>query len=68
MRKSNLIGSYAAAIFVMLIFTLPILWMFMGAFKTPVDIYSIPPVWWPDFSYLENFKALLAENWSFLLN
>ena len=60
MPKSNLIGAYAAAIIVMLIFTLPILWMLMGAFKTPVDIYSIPPVWLPDFSYLENFKNLLA--------
>ena len=68
MRNSSNLGSYAAAIFIMLVFTLPILWMFMGAFKTPVDIYSIPPVWWPDFTYLDNFKTLFAENWKFLLN
>ncbi|KAG1650443.1 putative ABC transporter permease protein y4oR [Nymphon striatum] len=42
--------------------------MLTGAFKTPVDIYSIPPVWLPDFSYLKNFANLLSEYWDELLN
>ena len=42
--------------------------MVLAAFKTINDIYAIPPVWVPDFTYLENFKLLLSENWQFLLN
>ena len=68
MHKSNKAVSLTAATVIMLIFIVPILWMLMGAFKTPVDIYSIPPVWLPDFTYIENFTMLLSENWRFLLN
>ncbi|MEL6202557.1 MAG: carbohydrate ABC transporter permease [Pseudomonadota bacterium] len=68
MDNKNNIAALSAATVIMLIFIVPILWMFMGAFKTPVDIYSIPPVWLPDFTYIENFTTLLSENWRFLLN
>jgi ABC-type glycerol-3-phosphate transport system permease component len=68
MRKTSLVGAYATAITIMLIFIVPIIWMFMGAFKNPVDIYAIPPVWLPDFTYIQNFKMLLSDNWQFLLN
>lgn len=57
-----------AAIGIMLVFTAPIIWMTLAAFKNISDIYAIPPVWLPDFTYLENFKLLLTENWQFLLN
>lgn len=57
-----------AAIGIMLVFTAPIIWMALAAFKNISDIYAIPPVWLPDFTYLENFKLLLTENWQFLLN
>ncbi len=56
------------AIGIMLVFTSPIIWMVLAAFKNISDIYAIPPVWLPDFTYLENFKLLLTENWQFLLN
>ncbi|MCB1355126.1 MAG: carbohydrate ABC transporter permease [Maritimibacter sp.] len=57
-----------AAFVITFIFTAPILWMVLAAFKTVNDIYAIPPVWIPDFTYLENFKLLLTENWQYLLN
>jgi ABC-type glycerol-3-phosphate transport system permease component len=57
-----------AAIGIMFVFTVPIIWMALAAFKNISDIYAIPPVWLPDFTYLENFKLLLTENWQFLLN
>jgi ABC-type glycerol-3-phosphate transport system permease component len=57
-----------AAFVITFIFTIPILWMITAAFKTINDIYAIPPVWVPDFTYLDNFRLLLTENWQFLLN
>ncbi|WP_428649661.1 carbohydrate ABC transporter permease [Roseibium sp.] len=57
-----------AAFLITFVFTAPILWMVLAAFKTINDIYAIPPVWLPDFTYLENFRLLLSENWQFLLN
>jgi ABC-type glycerol-3-phosphate transport system permease component len=57
-----------AAIVITFVFTAPIIWMVMAAFKTVVDIYAVPPVWVPDFTYLENFRLLLSDNWPFLLN
>ncbi|MCP4382435.1 MAG: carbohydrate ABC transporter permease [Hyphomicrobiales bacterium] len=65
-RNTNL--ALFAAVLIMLLFTLPIFWMVLASFKTINDIYAIPPVWLPDFSYLENFTLLLTENWQFLLN
>ena len=32
----------------------PIIWIALTAFKTRVEIYQIPPVWIPDFTYLDN--------------
>jgi len=57
-----------AAFIITFIFTIPIFWMITAAFKTINDIYAIPPVWVPDFTYLDNFRLLLSENWQFLLN
>jgi len=68
MRSGNKTLSLFAAFGIVFLFTAPILWMVMAAFKTISDIYAIPPVWLPDFSYLENFTLLLTENWQFLRN
>lgn len=57
-----------AALVITFVFTAPIIWMVLAAFKNINDIYAIPPVWLPDFTYLDNFKLLLSENWKFLLN
>jgi len=46
----------------------PLLWMFLGAFKPTAQIIAIPPVWIPDFTYLENFRDVLTEFWPFILN
>lgn len=68
MTNQNVGFKLLAAAFITFIFTAPILWMVLSAFKTINDIYAIPPVWIPDFTYLDNFKLLLSENWEFLLN
>lgn len=68
MNSDNTGWKLAAAFLITFVFTAPIIWMVLAAFKTINDIYAIPPVWIPDFTYLDNFKLLLSENWKFLLN
>lgn len=60
-------GLLAAALGFVLFSTAPLAWMTMGAFKTTAGLMAIPPVW-PDFTYLDNFAALLRENAPFLVN
>lgn len=57
-----------AGLLVTFIFVAPIVWMFLASFKNIQAIFSIPPVWIPDFSNLDNYKQLFSENWRFLLN
>jgi len=62
------LAALMAALAIVFIFVAPLVWMSLAAFKTQSDLFAIPPVWLPDFTYLENFRVLLAENWRFLLN
>ena len=59
---------FCVALAITIVFTAPLLWMLLGAFKSRADLYAIPPVWIPDFTYLDNFRQLLSENWRNLLN
>lgn len=68
MHRNRHTGALIVAFFITFIFIAPIIWMALAAFKNISDIYAIPPVWIPDFTYLDNFKLLLSENWQFLLN
>jgi ABC-type glycerol-3-phosphate transport system permease component len=51
-----------------LIAVAPLLWIVIGAFKTTADLIAVPPIWLPDFTYWDNFHAVLAQYWPFLLN
>lgn len=57
----------AAALGFVLFSIAPLAWMTIGAFKTTAGIMAIPPVW-PDFTYFDNFAALLRDNTPFLVN
>lgn len=57
-----------AGLLIMFVFTAPLIWMFLASFKPISQIFSIPPVWIPDFGHLSNYTKLLTENWEFLLN
>ncbi|MGH3665523.1 MAG: carbohydrate ABC transporter permease [Egibacteraceae bacterium] len=59
---------YAVAGIVTLFFVTPLLWVFSSAFKTRLEIFTIPPVWFPSGLYLANFQAVLDRNVPFLLN
>lgn len=58
----------AGGFLIMFVFTAPLIWMFLASFKPISEIFSIPPVWVPDFGNLANYAKLLTENWPFLLN
>ena len=58
----------AAAVGIMLVFLTPIVWMFLASFKNVAGIFSIPPQWVPDFTYIENYVTMLSGDWRFLLN
>ncbi len=68
MRRGVSIPAVSAALAIVFVFVAPLVWMVLAAFKTQTDLFAIPPVWLPDFTYLENFRVLLTENWVFLRN
>jgi len=47
---------YFLAIIIVLISVFPIVWLVMTSFKTRVEIFSIPPIWFPKISF-ENYIA-----------
>lgn len=51
------IASYAAMCLAVLAIGLPIYWTVIASFKTSVEIYRIPPTWFPQLPTLENFPA-----------
>ncbi len=51
LRAQRTIGSvltYAAVILVCVLIGAPIFWMVTAAFKTNPEVYTFPPVWWPE--------------------
>ncbi|HEX2525285.1 MAG TPA: hypothetical protein VHL31_03160, partial [Geminicoccus sp.] len=65
-RRATLL--YGIALVLTLINLAPLIWIGLTAFKTRMEIYQLPPVWIPDFTYVENFRAVLSEYWPFLVN
>lgn len=59
---------YTAVSALTLIFVAPLLWIAASAFKTRLEIFTIPPVWFPSQFNLSNFQAVLEENIPFLVN
>jgi multiple sugar transport system permease protein len=59
-KVRRLLLRYAVAIAITVIFLFPIYWLFMISFKTPDEIYHVPPLWTPGHmnftSYLVLFK------------
>ncbi|MGN8114345.1 carbohydrate ABC transporter permease [Labrys sp. 22185] len=46
----------------------PLLWIGLSSFKNTSDIIAIPPVWIPDFTYLDNYVHIFTDYWPFILN
>lgn len=59
---------YGAVLMVTLLFVAPLVWTFSSAFKTRLEIFTIPPVWFPTSLDLANFQRVLDKSLPFLLN
>lgn len=50
-----------AAVVVTILFLFPIYWLFMISFKTPDEIYSFPPKWYPGRLHLDSYIVLFKD-------
>ena len=50
-----------AAVVITLLFLFPIYWLFMISFKTPEEIYSFPPKWYPGQIHFDNYAVLFKD-------
>jgi sn-glycerol 3-phosphate transport system permease protein len=55
-RAGRVVG-YVAVVLCVLAIGLPVYWMVIGAFKSSVEIYRVPPTWFPVQPTLENFAT-----------
>jgi len=61
-RKSGmLVLRYAIAISITLIFLFPVYWLFMISFKTPDEIFHVPPLWAPGKIQFSNYWVLFRD-------
>lgn len=59
---------YVAVVLMTLFFIAPLLWIFMSAFKTRLEIFTLPPVIIPSRLNLDNFERVLSTNLPYLMN
>ncbi|HHV61334.1 MAG TPA: carbohydrate ABC transporter permease [Firmicutes bacterium] len=50
---------YAALIILLMITLFPIYWVVSTSFKSPLEVYAMPPRWSPGGLYLQNYIAAL---------
>ena len=60
-RGLGLILRFLAALLVLVFFLFPIYWLAIISFKTPDEIFSYPPVWWPEAIQFANYKVLFKD-------
>lgn len=59
---------YAVVVLMTLFFIAPLLWVFLSAFKTRLEIFTLPPVLVPSRINLDNFERVLSANLPFFIN
>ncbi|MEN3147965.1 carbohydrate ABC transporter permease [Neorhizobium sp. IRAMC:178] len=50
------------AVIVVLICLFPFMWMFVSSIKTLPELYTVPPIWWPETPTLGNYYKVLFES------
>jgi multiple sugar transport system permease protein len=60
-RRVALVLRTGAAVVLTLLFLFPIYWLFMISFKTPDEIFSYPPKWWPGQFNFDNYAVLFKD-------
>jgi ABC-type glycerol-3-phosphate transport system permease component len=61
LRGVQLFLRYLLLGFAALLFLLPLYWMIASSLKPEYEIFSQPPVWWPDPPQWMNYKIALTE-------
>jgi len=52
---------FVAALAITVVFLFPVYWLFMTAFKSPEEIFSNPPTWFPSRIHWVNFRDLAED-------
>ncbi|HKU86830.1 MAG TPA: carbohydrate ABC transporter permease [Casimicrobiaceae bacterium] len=52
---------FVAALAITVVFLFPVYWLFMTAFKSPEEIFSNPPTWFPSAIHWVNFRDLAED-------
>lgn len=61
-RKARITAlRYVGASVVTLLFLFPVYWLFMISFKTPDEIYHVPPLWIPGQIQFSNYYVLFKD-------
>ncbi|WP_025034250.1 carbohydrate ABC transporter permease [Bradyrhizobium sp. DOA9] len=61
-RKTRILAvRYLGACVVTLLFLFPVYWLFMISFKTPDEIYHVPPLWIPGQIQFSNYYVLFKD-------
>ena len=61
MMKRGLFWRYVAAFAITVFFLFPIYWLFIISFKTPDEIFSFPPKWYPGQIHFGNYAVLFKD-------
>lgn len=56
--KINVISRYLLLIIAAIIFIFPLYWLITGSFKSQVEIWAVPPDWFPNKFSLDNYILL----------
>ena len=60
-RRAKLAWRYVIATAVTLVFLFPVYWLFMISFKTPDEIFHVPPLWLPGEIQFNNYWVLFRD-------
>ena len=60
-RGAGLAIRYIAVLAVTVLFLFPVYWLATISFKTPAEIFSSPPVWWPEAIQFANYAVLFKD-------
>lgn len=60
-RSLTLTMRYFIAVAVTLLFLFPVYWLFMISFKTPEEIFHVPPLWLPGQIQFNNYWVLFKD-------
>lgn len=58
---ANRIITLVIIIILALLFTFPLYWIITGSFKTPAEVNSTTPVWWPQEFTMKNYQKLMSK-------